>query len=77
MKWEGSGWCIGTIVSANDHGARKINGNAVNFFVKYDEDPDDDQPAPHVLDSSRYFTTDDAEYDSWLLLEKLDEGAEQ
>ena len=43
------------------------------LFVKYDEDPTDDLPAPHMLDLSRYFTTDDAEYDSWLLLEKSDE----
>ena len=36
--------------------------------MKYDEDPAA-EPAPHVLDSSRYFTIEDAEYDSWLLLE--------
>ena len=72
MKWEGSGWCTGTIISVNDHGARKINGSTVNFFVKYDADPAGDPPVPHVLDLSRYFTTDDAEYDSWLLLEKVD-----
>ena len=73
MKWEGFGWCIGTIVSVNDHGGRKINGSMVNFFVKYDDEPADSTPAPHVLESSRYFTTEDAEYDSWLLLEKSEE----
>ena len=26
----------------------------------------------HVLDSSRYFTTEDAPYDSWMLLEKVE-----
>ena len=45
----------------------------VNFFVKYDDEPADSTPAPHVLESSRYFTTEDAEYDSWLLLEKSEE----
>ena len=68
----GFGWCIGTIVSVNDHGARKINGSTVNFFVKYDDDATDSPPAPHVLDSSRYFTTEDSPYDSWMLLEKVE-----
>ena len=36
------------------------------------QDPADGPPAPHVLDSSRYFTTEDAPYDSWMLLEKVE-----
>ena len=66
-KWEGYGWLIGTITSVNELGTRKIAGDKVNFFVSYDGE---DVPVPHVLESQEYKTEDDADYDSWLLLEE-------
>ena len=75
MKWEGFGWIIGTILSANDNKTRKINGVYVNFFVLYDMDDEDEPPVPHVLQLDRYKTTEDAAYDSWFLLEKKESEA--
>ena len=34
---------------------------------------EEDGPVPHVLESAEYGTTDDADYDSWLLLEAIEE----
>jgi len=41
-------------------------------------DPEEEEPVPHVLELDQYDTTEDAEYDSWLLLEKVEpEGGEE
>ena len=47
-------------------------GNKVNFFVLYDGE-EEDGPVPHVLESAKYQTTCESDYDSWLLLEPLAE----
>ena len=41
----------------------------------YEIDGEDEDDVPHVLQLSEYRTTDNAEYDSWLLLEPLEEPA--
>jgi len=49
-----------------------IGGDKVNFFAHYEIDGEDENDVPHVLQLDEYRTTDDAEYDSWLLLEPLE-----
>ena len=71
-KWEGFGWVVGTIHKVNDDARRTIARDKVNFFVLYDGE-EEDGPVPHVLESAEYNTTDDADYDSWLLLEAIEE----
>ena len=44
-----------------------MSGEKVNFFIEYDGE-EEDGPVPHVLTTADYRTTDDAPYDSWLLL---------
>ena len=51
----------------------KIGGDKVNFFVQYDGK---DESAPHVLWADAYNTSNDADYDSWLLFEKVEGDAE-
>ena len=53
--------------------------NKVNFYVSYDMDPESEPHVPHVLEVGTYKTASDSEYDSWLLLEKVEEepAAEQ
>ena len=70
-KWEGFGWCMGEIVRVNDDARRSIGGDKVNFFAHYEIDGEEEPDVPHVLQLSDYQTTDDAEYDSWLLLEAV------
>ena len=48
--------------------------NKVNFFAAYDGE-EEDGPVPHVLEASEYATTDDSEYDSWLLLDRIEAAA--
>ena len=67
-KWVGFGWCVGTIVKANDDLRRTISGSHVNFFVRYEIDGEVEDLVPHVLELNAYATDDAAEYDSWLLL---------
>ena len=74
-KWEGFGWCSGVITKANDDLRRSIGGDKVNYFARYEIDGEDEDDVPHVLQLSEYRTTDNAEYDSWLLLEPLEEPA--
>ena len=50
----------------------KIGGDKVNFFAHYEIDGEDENDVPHALQLDEYRTTDDAEYDSWLLLEPLE-----
>ena len=45
----------------------------MNFFVQYDGE---EEPSPHVLRASAYNTNNDADYDSWLLFEKVEGEAE-
>ena len=71
-KWEGFGWCSGEITRVNDDARRSIAGDKVNFFAHYEIDGDDEDDVPHVLELAEYRMTDDAEYDSWLLLEALE-----
>ena len=70
-KWEGSGWCVGVIASANTDARRSIAGSKINFFVQYEGETD---ALAHVLQLADYATVDDAEYESWLLLEKVEIG---
>jgi hypothetical protein len=76
-KWEGFGWCSGIITKANDDLRRSIGGDKVNFFAHYEIDGEDEDDVPHVLELGEYRTTDDAEYDSWLLLEPLESPGEE
>ena len=76
QKWEGFGWCLGSITSVNQDGRRKIDNQVINFFVSYEVDKEGEPPVPHVLSESRYATENDAPYDSWLLLEKIDDISE-
>ena len=55
---------------------RSIGGEKVNFFAHYEIDGEDEPDVPHVLQLSEYQTVDDAEYDSWLLLEAVGVPAE-
>jgi hypothetical protein len=73
MKWEGFGWMRGSITQVNEDARRAIDGKKINFFVLY-EGEEEDGPVPHMLDMARYQTEEDAEYDSWFLLEPLVEG---
>jgi len=66
-KWEGFGWMVGTITSVNEDARRSMGGEKVNFVVTYDGE-EEDGPVPHVLMIPDYQTTDDADYDPWLLL---------
>ena len=68
-RWEGFGWCVGTITSVNEDARRSIEGEKVNFSVQYDMEPDE-PPVPHVLLRDDYHPTADADYDSWLLLQE-------
>ena len=63
------------ITKANDDLRRSIGGDKVNFLAHYEIDGEDEDDVPHVLQLGEYRTTDDAEYDSWLLLEPLEEPA--
>ena len=45
----------------------------VNFFVLY-QGEEDNGSVPHVLEGARYQTEEDAEYDSWFLLQPLEGG---
>ena len=80
-KWEGFafGWCAGVITSVDSDGRRTIDKAKVNFFARYDMDPEEEEPVPHVLESSinTRQPTEDAEYNSWLLLEKVELEGEQ
>ena len=67
-KWEGSGWCAGEITSANIDARRTIAGAKINFFVQYDGE---EEALAHVLELADYQPTDDAERESWLLLEEV------
>ncbi len=73
-RWEGFGWMAGTISSVNENARRSLSGEKVNFYIVYDGE-EDDGPVPHVLQLAEYRTTDDADYNSWLLLAK--EAAEE
>lgn len=60
---------MGTIKTANDDARRSINSRKVNFFATYDMDPSNADPTAHVLEAKDYATTNDANHESWLLLE--------
>ena len=59
-------------MAARKRAARSIAGDKVNFFAHYEIDGEDEDDVPHVLELAEYRTTDEAEYDSWLLLEALE-----
>ena len=61
-KWEGFGWLAGVLTSVNSDGRRTIDKEKVNFFARYDVDPEEEEPVPHVLELGQYDTTEDAEY---------------
>ena len=42
--------------SANHDGRRKIAGDTINFFARYDIDAEDEPPVPHVLAQEEYKT---------------------
>ena len=66
-RWEGDGWCLGVIRSANSDKRYRVGGDYVNFWIRYDGE---DKDVPHVLLSSQYATTSDADFQSWCLLEE-------
>eukprot|EP00966_Prymnesium_polylepis_P231391 5354263-Prymnesium_polylepis.1 len=65
---------MGTVTDVNDDARRSMGGAKVNFFVEYDGE-EEDGPVPHVLLIEDYRTTDDADYNSWLLLDLKGEAA--
>ena len=71
LRWEGFGWCIGTITSVNEDARRSINKDKVNFFVQYDMEHDEPH-VPHVLRAEDYHPSADANYDSWLMLRAVE-----
>ena len=75
LEWEGFGWVVGTIEKVNEDARRTIARDKVNFFILYDGE-EDSGLVPHVLESTEYRTADDADYDSWLLLEAIEETEE-
>ena len=62
-RWEGFGWQAGTITSVNEDGRCSIGGEKVNFYIRYDMDPAEEPPVPHILELEEYRTDADAEYD--------------
>ena len=61
--------------AVNEDARRTIARDKVNFFVLYDGE-EENGSVPHVLESVEYRTTDDADYDSWLLLDAMEEIGE-
>ena len=59
----------------NEDARRTIGGVKVNFFIRYNGE---DEELAHALTLAEYQTTEDAAYESWMLLEKVqpqpDEG---
>ena len=69
-RWSGYGWCHGRITRTNTDAEVQVGDGVANFFVKYDIDRQD---SAHVLEVQEYLSTklEDADYDTWLLLEEL------
>ena len=63
---------LGTITAANTDGRRKIDNIVANFFASYEIDDDEEPPIPHVLTREKYAMSDEAPYESWLLVEKIE-----
>ena len=66
VRWYG--WCLGTIIRVNEDGRRAYGGNKVNFYIQYDGE---DEELAHSLALAEYQTSEDAAYESWMLLEKV------
>ena len=71
VKFEDFGWCLGKILEKNGDGRRKIAGKRVNFIAKFDMD---EYSTDLSLEVAEYSTSNDAEYQSWALLEVEPEG---
>ena len=69
VKFEDFGWCLGEILEKNGDGRRKIKGKRVNFIAKFDMD---EYTTDLSLETDEYSKMDDAEYESWALLEPVD-----
>ena len=75
-KWEGFGWLAGVLTSVNSDGRRTIDKEKVNFFGATTWTRRRRSPSLTCSSSRQYDTTEDAEYDSWLLLEKVEPEGE-
>ena len=73
FNWEGVGWCEGIVDERNKDEECKIDGeeDRVNFWVHY---AIDDNTSKHNLEMQFYGGGPEADYDSWVLLDKLPEG---
>ena len=69
VKFEDFGWCLGEILAKNGDGRRKIKGKRVNFIAQFDMD---EYTTDLSLEADEYSNMDDAEYESWALLEPVD-----
>jgi hypothetical protein len=69
VKFEDFGWCLGVILEKNGDGRRKIKGKRVNFIAQFDMD---EYTTDLSLETDEYSKMDDAEYESWALLEPVD-----
>jgi len=69
FNWEGVGWCEGVIEERNTSKREKIGKDHVNFWVHYAVDSN---TSKHNLELENYAADGDAEFDSWILLDKVD-----
>ena len=67
------GWCVGKLEKKNTNGSRKIKGVMVNFIAKFEID---ECMTDLALEATEYDPSPDAAYESWLLLEPEEGGAE-
>ena len=68
-KWPEWGWCHGEVTDVNLDKRRKIGGKIANFKTSYIIDGEA-YLASHCLAIESYSCDNDAEYDSWLMLEE-------
>ena len=73
FNWEGVGWCEGVIEERNTSKREKIGKDHVNFWVHYAVDSN---TSKHNLELDNYAADGEAEFDSWVLLDKVRSSSE-
>ena len=68
FNWQGVGWCEGKVECRNTREKEKIGKDHVNFWIHYECD---DNTSKHNLELVNYAHGDEADTDSWVLLERL------
>ena len=69
-KWEGFGWCLGSILRRNGDTRRKTgSGEQATFILAFEMD--EGRSTAVVLTAKTYATNADAAYESWMLLEPI------